>query len=105
MNPGIAQNVAAKFSLRLFIKYQKLIGTDTSTNSNMKWQKDLENDHDGFLLLKPSSKLEIFVKEFNNATPENSNDPEKISPSDYKNILKEVTKKIAISIPYKSMFS
>ena len=36
-----------------------------------------ENDHDNSLL-KPPSNLELLVNQFNNATPENSNDPEKI---------------------------
>ena len=35
--------------------------------------------HDSSLSLKPSSNLELLVNLFNNATPENSNDPEKIA--------------------------
>ena len=42
----------------------------------MLW-KDLENDHDCSLSLKLFLNLELFVKVFKNATPENSNDPEK----------------------------
>ena len=49
----------------------------TSTDSDIIQWKDIENDHDSSLLLKPSSNL----NQFNNATPENSNDPEKISSS------------------------
>ena len=48
----------------------------TSTGSNITPWKDLENDHDSSSL-KPSY-LEYLVKPFNNATPENSNDPKKI---------------------------
>ena len=40
--------------------------------------KDPENDHNSSLLLKPSSNLELLVNHFNNAIPENGNDPEKI---------------------------
>ena len=38
------------------------------------------------MLLKPSPSLELLVKQFNNATPENNNDPEKISSSKYYDI-------------------
>ena len=49
----------------------------SNTDCNITWWKDLENDHDSSLLLKPSSNLELLVNQFNNATPENGNDPEK----------------------------
>ena len=51
----------------------------------IQW-KDLENDHDSSLLLKPSSNLKLLVNQFNNATLENGNDPEKIVSSKYCNI-------------------
>ena len=35
------------------------------------------------MIVQPSSNLELLVNQFNNATPENSNDPEKISSSKY----------------------
>ena len=44
---------------------------------------DLENDHNSSISLKPSSNLELLVDQFNNATPENSNDPEKVFSSKY----------------------
>ena len=47
--------------------------------------KELENDHNSSLLLKPSPNLELLVNRFNNATPEN-NEPEKISSSRYYDI-------------------
>ena len=53
----------------------------TNTDSNITQCKDLENDHNSSLSLKPSSNLELLVNQFNNATPENSNDAEKISSS------------------------
>ena len=46
---------------------------------------NLENDHDSSLSLKISN-LELLVNQFNNATPENSSDPEKISSSKYYDI-------------------
>ena len=57
-----------------------------NTDSNITQWKDLENDHDSSLLLKPSSNLELFVNQFNNAIPENGNDPEKITSSKYYDI-------------------
>ena len=47
---------------------------------------DLENDHNSSLSLKPSSNLELLVNEFKYATPENSNDPEKVCSSKYYDI-------------------
>ena len=38
------------------------------------------------LSLKPSSNLELLVNQFNNATPENSDDPEKVCSSKYYDI-------------------
>ena len=48
--------------------------------------KELENDHNSSLLLKPSLNLELLINQFNNATPENNNDPKKISSSKYYDI-------------------
>ena len=82
MNPGFAQNVAAQFFLS--IPYQV---TKTSwlavlvLNSNIQW-KDLENDQDSSLSLKPSN-LELLVNQFNNTIPKNSNDPAKNFSSKY----------------------
>ena len=53
-----------------------------SRNNITQW-RDLEHEHDSPLSVKPSSNLELLVHHFNNATPENSNDPEKISSSKY----------------------
>ena len=49
-----------------------------NTDSNITHWKDLENDHDSSLLLKPSSNLELLVNQFNNATPENGKITEKL---------------------------
>ena len=48
--------------------------------------KELRNDHDSSLLPKSPPNLELLVNQFNNANPENNNDPEKISPSKYYDI-------------------
>ena len=49
----------------------------TNIDNNSTHWIDLENDHSSSLTLKPSSNLELLVNQFNNASPENSNDPEK----------------------------
>ena len=58
----------------------------TNTDNNTTQCIDLENDHNSSLSLKPSSNLELLVNQFNNATPENNNDPEKICSSKYYDI-------------------
>ena len=58
----------------------------TNTDSNITQWKDLEYDHNSSLSLKPSSKLELLINQFNNATPENGSDPEKIASSKYYDI-------------------
>ena len=60
--------------------------TSTDSDSNFIQLKELESDHNSSLLLKPSPNLELLVNQFNNATPENNNDPEKISSSKYYDI-------------------
>ena len=58
----------------------------TSTDSSIIQWKDLENDHDSSFSLQPSPNLALLVNQFNNATPEKSNDSEKISSSKYYDI-------------------
>ena len=48
----------------------------TNTDNNNTHWIDLENDHNSSLSLKPSN-LKLLVNQFNNVTPENSNDPGK----------------------------
>ena len=45
-----------------------------------------KNSEISSLLLKPIPNLELLVNQFNNATPENNNDPENISSSKYYDI-------------------
>ena len=81
MNPGIAQNVAAQFFLSIPYLAPNtfcLVVLTLIVTSHTQW-KDLENDHDSSLLLKRSSNLELLLNQFNNATPENGNDPEKMT--------------------------
>ena len=59
--------------------------TNTDNNNNTYWI-DLENDHNRSFSLKLSSNLELLVNQFNNATPENSNNPEKVFSSKYYDI-------------------
>ena len=82
MNPGIAQNVAVQFFLYLSSK-KNFLACLTRTDRNIIRWKDVEKDHNSALSLKLSSNLELLVNQFKNATPENSNDPEKISSSKY----------------------
>ena len=69
----------------------------------------LEN-YDSSLLLKPSNS-ELLVNQLNNATPENGNDPEKITSCKYydideiHNIEIPHKNKLLSLIPYKCMFS
>ena len=56
--------------------------------------KEAGNDHNSSLLLKLSPNLEPLINQFNNATPENNNDPEKNYSSKYYDINKMDTIKI-----------
>ena len=71
---------------------------NTDSDRSITQWKDLENDHNSLLSLKPSSNLELLVNQINNATPEKSNDPEKISSSKYYDI-EEICN---IEIPHKN---
>ena len=73
------------FSFISLSSSKNFLASYTNTDSNIIQWKDLENDHDSSLLLKPSN-LELLVNQFNNATPENGNDPEKIASSKYYDI-------------------
>ena len=69
------------FSFQFHISNKNFLAC-TNTDSNITQSRDLENYHDSSILLKPSN-LELLVNQFNNATPENGNDPEKITSSKY----------------------
>ena len=65
---------------------KKFLAFCTNTDNIITQWRDLEHYHNSSLSLKPSLNLELLVNQFNNATPENSNDPEKISSSKYYDI-------------------
>ena len=67
-------------------------------DSNIIQWKDLENDHNHSLSLKPSLNIELLVYQFKNATPENSNDSEKICSSKYY----DIEEMYNIEIPHKN---
>ena len=83
MNPGIVEIVAAIFPFNSLSSNKNFLACCTNTNNNMTQWRDLGHDHDSSLSLKPSSNLKLLLNQFNNATAEYSNDPEKISSSKY----------------------
>ena len=62
-----------------------LVCCTNTDNNTIEWI-NLENVHNTSLSLKPSSNLELLINQFNNATPENNNDPKKICSSKYYDI-------------------
>ena len=71
-----------------------------NTDNNSTHWIDLENNHNSSLSLKLSSQ-ELLVNQFNNATPENCNDPEKVCSSKYYDT--EEMRKIVIPHKNKSL--
>ena len=69
----------------------------TNIDSNITQWKHLENDHDSSLLLK-FSNLELLVNQFNNTTPENGNDPEKVLYLNIMTLMKCITLKYLTTI-------
>ena len=59
--------------------------------------KELGNDHNSSLLLKPSPNSKLLLNQFKYGTPGNNNDPEKIASSKYYDI-----DEIKIKIPSKN---
>ena len=86
------------FSFNSLSSNKNFLACCTSTDGNIIQCKDLENDHNSSLSLKPSSNVELLVNQFTNATLENRNDPEKMSSSKYYDIEEMDT----IEIPYKN---
>ena len=70
---------------------KNFLASCTNTDSNITQWKDLDNDRNSSLSLKPSSNLELLLNQFNNTTPENSNNPENISSSKYYDIEKMIS--------------
>ena len=87
MNAWIVYNIAAQlFPFNSLPNNKNLLTCCSNTHGNTMLQKDLAIDHNSSLLLKPSPNLKLLVNHFNNATPENSNDPENISSFKYYDI-------------------
>ena len=66
------------FPFNSLLSNKNFLSCCTNTDNNNTHWIDLENDHNSSLSLKPSSNLELLVNQFNNATPENNNDLEKV---------------------------
>ena len=92
------------FSFQLIIKQQNFLACCTDTDSNITQWKDLENNHNSSLSLKPSSNLELLVNQLNKATPENVNNLEKIVSSKYYDIDEMHNSKIPHKIKSPSLF-
>ena len=109
MNPGYIECCSTIFSFSSLSSSKNILACCTDTDSNITQWKDLENDLDSSLLLKLFSNLDLLVNQFNNATPKNGNDPERIASSKYYDIDKmhniEISHKNKMLIPYKCMFS
>ena len=86
------------FPLNSWSSIKNIQACCTSTDSNTIQWKDLENDHGSSLSLKPFSNLELLVNQFNIATSENSNDPEKI----YLSKFYDIEEMHNIEIPHKN---
>ena len=55
----------------------------TNTDSSIMQWKGPKSAQNSSLLLKPTPNLELLVNQLNNATPENNNDSENISSSNF----------------------
>ena len=71
------------FSSKFLSSNKNFLDCCTNTDCNIIQWKDLENDHNSSLSLKPSSNLELVKNQFNSATPKNGEDHEKIALSKY----------------------
>ena len=86
------------FTFHCLTSNKNFLASCTNTyNNNTHWI-DLENDDNSSLSLKLSSNLELLVNQFNNATPENSNDPEKVCSAKYY----DIEKMHNIEVPHKN---
>ena len=97
VNPGIGQNCSTIFPFNFLSSIRNFLACCTNTDKNITQWKDLGNDHNSWLSLKPPN-LELLVNQFNHATPENSNDPGKISAPKYY----DIEELYNIEIPHKN---
>ena len=76
---------------------KNFLACHTNTDTSIT-QKDLESDN--LLSLKLSSNLELLVNRFNNVTPENDNNPEKLLHLNTMILMKCITLKYLIKIDH-----
>ena len=70
----------------MFSTYSRITANNSNTrcidhstgNNNTHWM-DLENDNSSSLSLKPTSNLELLINQYNKATLENTNNPDKFA--------------------------
>ena len=74
------------FPFNSLLSNKNFLACCTITDSTITQWKDLENDHNSSFSFKTSSNLELLLNQYNNATPENSTDPAKISSVRYHDI-------------------
>ena len=74
------------FSFNSLLCNKNILSCCMNTDNNNTHWIDLENDHNCSLLLQSFTNLQLLVHKFNNATTENSNNPEKVCSSKYYDI-------------------
>ena len=92
------------FPFNYLFSNKNFLACCTNTDNNSIHWIDLENDYNSSLSLKTSSNLELLLNQFNNATPKNSNDPEKGCLSKYYDIAERITLKYLTKINHYPCF-
>ena len=98
MNPDIAVQFSTPYHVIKTSCNKNFLACCTNINNKIIQYSDLESDHNGSFLLKPSPNLELLVKQFNNDTPENGKTSENIYSSKYY----DITEMHNIKIPQKN---
>ena len=111
MNPDIAVQFSTPYHVIKTSCNKNFLACCTNINNKIIQYSDLESDHNGSFLLKPSPNLELLVNQFNNDTPENGKTSENIYSSKYYDItemhnikIPQKNKSLSFSIPCKCMF-
>ena len=98
MNPDIAVQFSTPYHVIKTSCNKNFLACCTNINNKIIQYSDLESDHNGSFLLKPSPNLELLVNQFNNDTPENGKTSENIYSSKYY----DITEMHSIKIPQKN---
>ena len=98
MNPDIAVQFSTPYHVIKTSCNKNFLACCTNINNKIIQYSDLESDHNGSFLLKPSPNLELLVNQFNNDTPENGKTSENIYSSKYY----DITEMHNIKIPQKN---